>query len=378
VALLIASCLVGLVLLEIGLRWARYVRRDISFWKSWERPAPKVLSYERHPYLFYVKRPNVEGLHPSNSLGYAGKREVFQGRLPRSVRIYCAGGSPVEFNDPAEGPDSSWPGKLQDILSARFPEVIIECINAGVAGYTSAESLSDFLFRGIELKPDILLVYHNGNDAWMCQMVDGFKADYSHARLPKPWNVGWINRIPQIPWLASYQLVWDWVTQKWGKASGLLFWISDPPWKTVGYFRSDAVQTFRRNITHLVRAAQACSCHPVLIKWECNWSARKLPPFLERRPETVDVYFEFLHANNKALESIASDSSPCSFLDVGPFEPAHFFSDTVHFSPSGIVEMAHRVANGIEPLVRSIIESKTGGIHEPLGQHAGLQKEWHG
>ncbi len=78
------------------------------------------------------------------------------------------------------------PGKLQDILTERFPGACVECVNAGVAGYTSAASLIEFLIRGIDLKPDILLIYHNINDAWTCQMVDGFKFDYSHVRLHKP------------------------------------------------------------------------------------------------------------------------------------------------------------------------------------------------
>lgn len=225
-----------------------------------------MLSYEQHPYLFYVKRPNSEGAYPSNSLGYAGKREFPRERVPGSVRIYCAGGSTVEAHAREEGPDSSWPAKLQDTLAKRFPEVVIECINAGGAGYTSAESLSEFLFRGIELKPDIMLVYHNVNDAWTCQMADGFQPDYSHARRVKPWDIGWINRIPQIPWLGSYQLLWDRVTRRWGKASGLIFWISDLPWATVRRFRPDAVGAFHRNISHLVLAAQAASCLPVLIK----------------------------------------------------------------------------------------------------------------
>ena len=97
-------------------------------------PSPKNLAFMSHPYALYVKRPNCDGWFPSNSLGYAGKREVSRERSRASVRIYCVGGSTTEAHDPKGGPDASWPGTLQDVLSERFPEVRIECINAGAAG----------------------------------------------------------------------------------------------------------------------------------------------------------------------------------------------------------------------------------------------------
>jgi hypothetical protein len=205
------------------------------------------------------------------------------------------------------------------------------------------------------LQPDILLVYHNVNDAWTCQMVDGFRSDYSHSRRVKPWTAGWVNRIPQVLWLGSYQLLRDRVARKWGKASGLLFWISDLPWQTSGEFRGEAVEVFRRNVSNLVRAAQAASCLLVLIKWECDWGRREVPPYLERSPSSTETYYAYLRANNEALQRIAADCDPCHFVDLGRFEPIHF-SDGMHFSPSGLDEMARRVAEAVEPMVRSVVE----------------------
>jgi lysophospholipase L1-like esterase len=268
----------------------------------------------------------------------------------------------MEGHDSSLGPDSSWPGRVQDILASCFPGVRIECINAATAGYTSAESLSEFLFRGIDLQPDILLVYHNVNDAWTCQMVDRFKSDYSHARTHKPWNVGWINRIPQIPFLVTYQLTRDWVMKRYGKANALIYWISDPPWKTVHSFDEKAVRAFKRNIVNLVSVAQAWSCVPVLIKWECDWEARRLPPYLENSDETINAYFDYLRANNRVLEEIAAAFRDCHYLEVGPFEP-HHFTDAMHFSSLGLQAMTERVADKLEPIVRSVLEEK--GIGEP-------------
>jgi lysophospholipase L1-like esterase len=354
-----ATALIALALVELGVRLLRWLRDGQALTKPWRLPAPKAVAFEDHPYALYVKKPNCDGRYPTNSLGYAGKREIAPSRRPGSVRLYCVGGSTVEDYDPAQGPDSSWPGKLQDLLSARFPEVPIECINAATAGYTSAESLAEFAFRGVDLRPDLLLVYHNVGDCWTAQMVEGFKSDYSHARRHKPWTLGWANRIPQLPQWWTYQLLRDWVARRFGKANALIYWIADPPWKTVRTFNATAVAAFERNLTNLAAIARTWGCTPVLIKWECDWSARRLPVYLEQTPEATQVYFEFLNANNEAVRRVATRIDGCVFLDVGPFDPQHF-SDTIHLSPRGLEEMARRVARGIEPFVRPLVEAQSG------------------
>ena len=358
------TVLVGLGGLEIVLRLVRWVRERQPFFHAWRTASPRVLSLESHPYALYVKRPNNEGLYPSNRLGYAGTRDILSERPPMSCRIYCVGGSTTEAHDPAQGPNSSWPGKLQDVLTAKLPGLTIECINAGTAGYTSAESLAEFLFRGVELKPDLLLVYHNVNDAWTCQMVDGFKSDYSHARCHKPWTVGWVNRLPQLPWCATYQVVRAWLTQRFGKANGLIYWIANPPWKSARAFHPAAVRAFERNLIHLISVAHSWGCRPILIKWECDWAARRLPNYLERHPETTDLYFQYLEANNAVLRRLGTQQPGCDYLEVGPFAPSHF-SDTIHFSPAGLDAMAQRVAKGLVPIIQSMVKVKTRAPQRP-------------
>lgn len=230
IGLFIALLLVLEFIVRSNGRVKRHINPNKGVWAPFLMTSPKLLSLESHPYALYVKKQNCTGLYPSNSLGYTGKREISRERIPNSCRIYCVGGSTTEAHNPNQGPDSSWPGKMQDILAARFPGTSMECINAATVGYTSAESLSEFLFRGIDLKPDILLVYHNVNDAWTCQMVDGFKSDYSHARRHKSWDLGWVNRIPEISWVWTYQLVRECIMKRYGKSNALLYWISHPPW----------------------------------------------------------------------------------------------------------------------------------------------------
>jgi len=324
----------------------------------WRQPSAKIHSFIPHPYAFYVKRPGRGGSYPTNSMGHVGKREYAKSRSPQSFRIYCVGASEIENIVPEQGPDSSWPGKLQDVLTQRFPGVKIECLNAGASGYTSAESLAEFLFRGVDFRPDLLLVYHNGNDAATCQMVNGFASDYSHARRPKPWTEGWLNRLPQVTWLWSYQLLREWATKRYGKIHTLLHWISDPPWQAAHGFKSEAVKAFERNIINLVAVAQAWNCRSVLIKWECDWQARRAPLYFKPSAETTELYYAFVQANNEALRRVAQRFDACRYIDVGPMAPQHF-CDTNHFSPSGLDEMARRVADQIEPVVKDLIGLQT-------------------
>ncbi len=96
VPIAVVAVLVASLILEIFLRTYRSVWRRASFFMTYPVPSPKSLSFEEHPYALYVKKPNSEGLYPSNSLGYSGKREFSKKMQPNSVRIYCVGGSTVE------------------------------------------------------------------------------------------------------------------------------------------------------------------------------------------------------------------------------------------------------------------------------------------
>jgi lysophospholipase L1-like esterase len=355
-----------LLAVEFGVRvYQRLTQGSPPLLAAYRAPRAKVLAYESHPYALYVKRPGVAGLYPSNNLGYGGTRAVVRQKAPGVVRIYCAGGSTTEQHDPARGPNSSWPGQLQDILAKGLPGATIEGINAGMSGYTSAESLAEFVFRGVDLQPDVLLIYHNVNDAWTCQMVDGFRSDYTHVRRHKPWSVGWVNRLPQMPYVRFWELLRGRVIERLGRAQSLLYWISDPPWDTASVASAEAVRVFRRNVTNLVASATQWGCVPVLIKWECDWAEVQLPPFLERTEDTARTFCEYLRRNNSVLEEVAAASDRCHHLDVGPFETKHFGPDGMHFSGEGLAEMARRVARGVEPIVTRIVERRPASIASP-------------
>ena len=343
---------------EVAFRVYRLARYRSGYRGPWVGAPPKALAFQSHPYLRFVKRPHSDGLCPSNSLGYTGKREFSRAKPPNAIRIYCIGDSTTDRHDWRTGPDTSWPAQLEDLLTVRFPGIAIECINAAASGYTSAEFVAEFIFRGIDLDPDLVLVFPGVNDALTCQMIKGFRSDYSHVRMNRLWMLEMLDRIPKVPYLWTYQLARRWVMSRFGNLDSILWWVSaPPPWDTVEAVNPEAVRTFQRNIAALVAVAAASGRASALIKYEPDW--QREPDrlyYLGVKERIAAVYFEQLLANNEALQEVARRLG-CRCLDVGPFDSSHF-SDTVHFNALGLAVMAQRVAVQIEPLVAQAAVSR--------------------
>lgn len=314
----------------------------------------KAMAFSSQPYLLYAKVANSEGLYPSNNLGYVGKRSVLLKKPSNTIRIFVIGGSTIENIDPYKGPDSHWPAEMQDLLSRKFTGITIEVVNAGTAGYTSAESFCEFAFRGIELCPDLVLIYHNINDAWSVQMVDYFKSDYSHARLYKTWKLSWLHRLPYINFFIAYQLIRNKIVNGVGISGTLMSQISNLPMKSTQDFDGERVRIFKRNIRNIIAIAQMNHVKPVLMKWEFDRDAVWTPPYLEGCSKDVLSLKlrQYIDANNLALEELAKEYN-LPFFDVGPFSSEHF-SDKIHFSESGLKEVAARVGNLMYPILDEI------------------------
>lgn len=155
----------GLLLCELSLRALFFLsHKNIIAYTSPER-----LLYERHPFLEYTLRPNVEINYGKirlyiNSLGFRGKE--FDPDDARPFRVFVLGGSSV-FNRP-ENDNIGFCAILEKKLQAKYPDRDIEIVNAGVSGYTAYHSLINVSTRILDYNPDAIIVYHSWNDikAW--------------------------------------------------------------------------------------------------------------------------------------------------------------------------------------------------------------------
>jgi len=163
IVLTVLTLVVVFGVLEVGMRYyftnfGTEVDR-IAYIYSREDIQEQTTQFSGVPYVLFVPNPNYEG---HNQLGYRGKETTVE--KPEGIfRIVTIGesttyGFGVNANE-------AYPALLEDILREEYGYTNVEVINAGVVGYTSFEVLSNFQFRVLELKPDLIIYYGALNDA---------------------------------------------------------------------------------------------------------------------------------------------------------------------------------------------------------------------
>lgn len=123
---------------------------------------------QAHPYTAYTCKPGFQTPADQaqqashNSFGFRGPETTWS--KPEGVlRIACVGGSST-YGEGVSSNEHTWPTHLETLLASATAEGQYEVINLGVPGYSSFESLSRFAFDGVELKPDVVVIYHSMAD----------------------------------------------------------------------------------------------------------------------------------------------------------------------------------------------------------------------
>ena len=153
----------SLLFLECStLVWLEHVASPESA-ALYARVEDQVLRYEGHPYLGYALNAAwARGPNRHNSLGYRGE-EISREKPDNTFRIATLGGSTTYTTSVADD-RLTYPAQLERELNERSPFPRFEVINAGVADYTTWESLANLQFRVLDLDPDLVIVYHAAND----------------------------------------------------------------------------------------------------------------------------------------------------------------------------------------------------------------------
>jgi len=302
-----------------------------------------------HPYLPYVLRPNLDltiifdnaiptgipGTNYPNPQGYreiplhlvtnsAGLRgpEVRPEKPTDGFRVVCLGGSTTQgyYED-----GDTYPRQLETMLRRRLPGRTVEVLNAGVQGYSTAESLVNFEFRLLPYRPDVVIVYHGMNDL-KASLAPGFRSDYAHWRRdllpPRPLVV---DRLPA--WLdvsAIYVLSREAVLARSRKTQ----------WQRSLYdawpdFQSDlaGLQAFRSNLRSLVAVARGSGVSPVLATFY-YWPMVDTP---EARKTARGI-----SSQNEVVCALGRELS-VPVADIAQEMPrdASLTFDGIHFTPEG-------------------------------------------
>lgn len=342
-------------ILEIIFRILYYLKKK-KFFFLWPKIKNKSFYFKNNPYYLYSKKENNTHILPSNNFGFVGRKNIELKKNPKTIRLYFVGGSTTEGLGDINDHNSHWPEKLTQKLRDNFPNVKFECLNAACSGYTSAESLSQFMFKGIEFKPDILVVYHGINDAWSVQMQKDFTHDYSHARTFKKFD-SLLFKLPSIRILFLYEYVKSKILYLKFQ-DGLIQWISNPPWKLASNKNIQAVNTFRRNIKNLILISKKWDCLPILIKHERDESKEDVPEvwYDGKKIDKKELFYFYLNKNNESLKNL-SVSEMCPYFELGPFS-SDCFMDYRHFNLNGVEKFSLLLFKKIKTHIEKIIEEK--------------------
>ena len=135
------------------------------------------------PFGLYWNAPNyfVRGIRQTNPQGYRSSSDSAFPRVTQKLRVLVLGSSTTYSDHFSLNPETSWPRILEAIFHKKGYKNV-EVINAGLNYGTSAELLSHFVFHGIHLNPDILILDGPGNDFLPIANSDQ-TFDYSDTRI---------------------------------------------------------------------------------------------------------------------------------------------------------------------------------------------------
>lgn len=207
-------------------------------------------SYEPRAYTVYVRNRERED---TNALGLRGAEWSLE-KTPGVLRIAALGGSTTE---------GAWPLALAAELEQRTKRRF-EVLNAGLSGWTSAESLVNWFLNVQDYAPDLVVLHHAVNDV-APRLRRGHRSDYSHYR--HPWQPPRSNALQRLLLRASDVYAALWLRRGIPDVGALTTWPVldplDPERGPLPY--PEGALTFRRNLRTIGRHARSLGAEVVLM-----------------------------------------------------------------------------------------------------------------
>lgn len=290
------------------------------------------------PYLNFGLNPRLDDV---NDLGFRGE-ELTSIEKPDGVfRILALGGSTTygwQIED-----EESYPAQLERILQADDPQ--IEVINGGVPSYTTWNTLSNLAFRGVELEPDIAVIYHGWNDVGMTLLTtpDCYRNQNINMGLGNATD--WVYEVPDLSWSAFIRyytinrgIVPNPVERRadavWGEG------VSDCDTNIQRYTKQELLERngtryYERNLRTLVAISREFDIQPVLMTFA-----------VDNGMLVIDPHLVGIRMFNDTLRDIATEEN-IPLLDLADIlrERDNLWqADAHHFTAEGAALQAEIVA----------------------------------
>ena len=303
----------------------------------------------RHSYLGYVLQPGyAKDDNRINALGYRGE-EFPRAKPAGELRIACIGAS-TTYGGGLSDYREAYPAQLEAELHRRG-HAAVRVVNAGVSGYTSWESLANYLFRVSDLEPDVVVVYHGVNDiiARTVRPPEAYRADNSAYRSPSS-QVYWPAPYEYSDLLRTISIAAGWsephrnLDRMFG-GHGAAF----VPYRSLDDDALSALLAanppvyFERNLTRLGRAARDDGVATLFLTFaHCTG--------FPDDPSSSGAAFQRAYAemNERVRAAAAASAARCYDLAADYPDDARLFIDAVHMTAAGNARMAGLVADELE------------------------------
>lgn len=303
-----------------------------------------------HRYLGFYPAPNVvNGDNRHNALGFRGD-EIEIPKPDGTYRILTLGGS-TTYGTSVLDYHNAYPYQLQQYLREQGYENV-EVINGGASDYTSYESLINLQFRGLELEPDLVLIYHGFNDAHarLVYPPEAYRSDNSGAlipslqntRMPAVWEYSTALRIMGIAfgWTNSHNAIEFRLVSRPGTSYAAEFLkqqrqgaypygIFDQA-TAMDMFEANPPIYFRRNSINIASLAHQNSADVMFVTFA--WS----PDFPDEPTVNSEEYNFVLNEHNDITREVAEETGSYlfDFAEVMPTD-TQYFDDGRHYTAEG-------------------------------------------
>ena len=273
------------VLAEVVVRWQLAKNPRLLYGKY---PPNSLESFERgnfyykpHHYYALELNPNYikkDGSKPHNRHGLRGPE--IPHKKDSEFRIACLGGSST-LSVLVRRHGATYPGQLEQHLNDGLNKPLFRVINGGIGTYTSAETLSAYIYKISELDPDLLILYQGVNDSHSAYYAKDHRDYRQHRRV---WNLREgsyhqpANTFPPkwLSWLSRYSKVahkisryyYPYEAHIWGYSLRDYELTREQAWNKID--AKNFGDAFKKNTDSLIRLATSVGIKVVLVTVKMN------------------------------------------------------------------------------------------------------------
>ncbi|HVS09863.1 MAG TPA: GDSL-type esterase/lipase family protein [Planctomycetota bacterium] len=252
---------------------------------------------------------------------------VAREKAPGEIRVICFGGSTTV--DWRAG--ISYPQILEERLKDTAEGRSVRVLNAGGDGFSSAHTLVNLALRNLDVRPDVITVYHNINDLSVRRFGEEVLSDYGN-KYKTDFYLGMRHRTGALAALTK-------VSRLARHAVSSFHALRFPEEEQRSHPHEIGLRYFEANLRSIVVLARAHGIRPVLATQAARTDVREAPDFA---------------AYNDAVRRIAREEG-VELIDVAAAvtDDSLFLPDGIHCTRAGVEAVA---AVFQPPLVRLVGE----------------------